>query len=274
VLRRQVRVLLTTVHAGGGVFGIVREHGSSRGLQAARVRLQGSETAATTNANGFFALRDIQPGLHVLDVTALGYQPREAVVQVTGAGAVRVDLSLAAQAIPLEGISVSVVPSRLFGDMVDMQRRMELGFGTFVMRDDLERRGGTLATALRGQGGVQIVRSSERAGGQFAVLRGAMDLTGDTDGQSGIAWCFPAVYMDGQRISHPRSGGVGHEPVDIAVFPVSDIEAVEIYKGSGSVPGEFGGGDAACGVLVVWTRRGGSSVRGSSGGGAGGAPLP
>jgi outer membrane cobalamin receptor len=67
---------------------------------------------------------------------------------------------------------------------------------------------------------------------------------------------------------------VGHNPVDLTAFPVSDIEAVEIYRGA-TVPGEFGGGDAACGALVVWTRRGGAIVRGTaSGGGEGGGSVP
>lgn len=54
--------------------------------------------------------------------------------------------------------------------------------------------------------------------------------------------------------------------MDFTQFVAMDIEAVEIYRGAGSVPGEFGGGDAACGAVVIWTRRGGRTIRGEMGG--------
>ena len=83
-------------------------------------------------------------------------------------------------------------------------------------------------------------------------------------------FCYPAVYVDGSSWSRPKAGGIGHDPVDFSQFYTMDIEALEIYKGAGSVPGEFGGGDAACGAIIVWTRRGGVTIRGTARGGDGG----
>ncbi len=155
-------------------------------------------------------------------------------------------------------------------------------FGDFVMKEELERRGGSLATALQGRAGLRVVTGAGGFRERYIVLRNGRDLPGggatigvnDARGQGGApttaeTFCYPAVYVDGSRWSRPKSGGVGHDPVDFNVFYTMDLEAVEIYKGAGSVPGEFGGGDAACGAIVVWTRRGGVTVRGTARGGGG-----
>ncbi len=265
VMRRNLVVRLSTETGPSGIFGTVREYSTNRPLENADVVVQGTDIHVLTNSNGFFAIPAVPPGLQVLEVSHLGNQSRNAVVQVGGSGATRVEVELATEAIPVEGITVTVVPRRLFGDMVDMQKRMELGFGTYIMKEELEQRGGNLATALRGKGGVRLVRMTDRPGGLAPVLRGTMDLTGSKDDR-GEVWCYPAVYLDGQRWSLPREGGVGHEPLDFTQFLAMDVEAVEVYKGAGSVPGEFGGGDAACGAIVIWSRRGGVTIRGKASG--------
>jgi hypothetical protein len=38
-------------------------------------------------------------------------------------------------------------------------------------------------------------------------------------------------------------------------FTALDLEVIEVYRSAAEVPGEFSG-DANCGVLVLWTRRG------------------
>jgi hypothetical protein len=40
-------------------------------------------------------------------------------------------------------------------------------------------------------------------------------------------------------------------------IPVDDIEAIEVFRNLAEIPPEFGGPDALCGVVAVWTRRGG-----------------
>jgi hypothetical protein len=283
VEQQDVVVRLSTEQAESAVFGVIREAQTGRPIEAAEVRLREGDRPVLTNSNGFYAIPGVEPGLHVLEVTHLAYAEREIVVRVDGGQAYQVDLTLEVDAIPLEGITVTVVPSRLFGDMVDLQRRMELGFGEFVMRSELETRGGTLATVLQGRAGIRVVSGPGRAGERFIVLRGAIDLVqrdpgGETPLQTtpgglaeglGFQLCFPAVWVDGRRWSRPRSGGVGHDPVDFTQFVAMDIEAVEVYRGAGSVPGEFGGGDAACGAVVIWTRRGGRTIRGDMGRGRG-----
>lgn len=283
VERQDLLVGLSTEQGESGLFGVVRDAQSGQAIEAAEIRIQDTPHRALTNSNGFYALPGVEPGLYVVEVGHLAYANREVVVRVDGGQAYEVDVSLEVDAIPLEGITVTVLPSRLFGDMVDLQRRMELGFGDFVMRREMEHRGGTLASILQGRSGVRVVNGPGRAGERFIVLRDAMDLTVPPDDPGAgadpraatrgegatLRFCFPAVWVDGQQWSRPRSGGVGHDPVDFTQFVTMDIEAVEVYRGAGSVPGEFGGGDAACGAVVIWTRRGGRTIRGDVGRDAG-----
>jgi hypothetical protein len=281
VERQDVVVRLSTEQAQGGVFGLIRDARTGQGIEAADVRVQDTDYRALTNSNGFFAIPDVRPGLYAVTVGHLAYQDREVVVRIDGGQVYQVDVDLEVDAIPLEGITVSVVPPRLFGDMVDLQRRMEMGFGDFLVRRDLESRGGTLASALQGRLGVRMVTGGNRPGERYVVLRQARDITSipasEQNGESLDAgpselvqeYCFPSVWVDGHRFSTPRSGGIGHDPVDFSQFLTLDIEAVEVYRGAASVPGEFGGGDAACGAVVIWTRRGGRTVRGDMGPGTG-----
>ncbi len=279
VTRRDLQVRFSTEISSGGMFGLIRENGTRNGIEQAQVRLKDTNLSAMTNRNGFFAFQDIEPGLYVVIVSHLAFEDREVVVRVDSGAVIQLNVELLTDAIPIEGITVSVMPRRLFSDMVDLQRRMELGFGSFMMREELALRGGTLGTALQGQMGVQVLNGISRAGERFVVLRSARDLnqaeTGGAEGLGGAVgaitfdYCYPAVWIDGRRWSRPKVGGIGHDPVDFSQFITEDIEAIEIYRGAASVPGEFGGGDAACGAVILWTRRGGRTVRGDMGGGPG-----
>jgi hypothetical protein len=275
VERRDLAIGLSTEQRPSGIFGVVRDSETGRPVEAVEVSIQDTPHRVITNSNGFYAIPEVEPGIHVLDIAHLGYADREIVVRVDAAGAYQVDVTLEVDAIPIEGITVTVLPPRLFGDMVDLHRRMEMGFGDFIVRQELEQRGGTLASILQGRSGVTVVTGPSRAGEKFIVLRRAIDLVqrspNSDDNVTGnnppadLQFCFPAVWVDGARWSRPRSGGVGHDPVDFTQFVTMDIEAVEVYRGAGSVPGEFGGGDAACGAVVIWSRRGGRTVRGDMG---------
>lgn len=55
--------------------------------------------------------------------------------------------------------------------------------------------------------------------------------------------CPPIWIVDGQEV---RSF---HENT-----PIRDVYGIEIFRGPGEVPGEYAGSNAACGVIVVWTK--------------------
>ena len=60
--------------------------------------------------------------------------------------------------------------------------------------------------------------------------------------------CVPTLFLDG--VQSPIFNGT----IDDLVDP-SDVEGIEVYAHSSSVPIQFSYGNG-CGVIVVWTRRG------------------
>ena len=269
-VRTNLVIPFATVSGPGGVFGVVRDWTTGRPIGAVEVSIRDTGLSALSTPRGFFSFQEVPSGLHILEFGHVAYQDRELVVRLNGGQAYQVEIDLTVDPIPIEGITVSVVPRRLFADMVDLQHRIELGFGEFITRREIERRGGSLANLLQSVGGVEIVReagSGSQISDQFVVLRSAKrfsfvnrDIGTDDAGDFNernffVERCYPAIYVDGHRFSKPRQGGIGHDPVDVSLFLSIELEAVEVYKGAGSVPAEFGGGDAACGSIVLWTRR-------------------
>jgi len=76
--------------------------------------------------------------------------------------------------------------------------------------------------------------------------------------------CPMQVVLDGVTLYRHRGQGAltlnrrnteWATTFDLSSLMVSGIESVEIYRRTAEVPIEFGGSSAACGVLVLWTRR-------------------
>jgi hypothetical protein len=62
--------------------------------------------------------------------------------------------------------------------------------------------------------------------------------------------CLPRVFLDGIPVHVADT-----EMLDDLASP-EVVEAIEFYRFAPEVPPQFQGADAACGVLVVWTRMG------------------
>ena len=62
---------------------------------------------------------------------------------------------------------------------------------------------------------------------------------------------YATLIVDG-NIVH-RGGGTPAQ-IDFLVDPVQ-VAGIEVFPSSMGVPIQYGGLDAACGVIVIWTRR-------------------
>jgi hypothetical protein len=77
-----------------------------------------------------------------------------------------------------------------------------------------------------------------------------------TFGRAAGNGCATQIFVDGFLVNRGGPGGVNDIRLDDVVSPGS-VEGIEIYRGLSTVPAEFLNADAACGVIAVWTRRGG-----------------
>jgi hypothetical protein len=69
--------------------------------------------------------------------------------------------------------------------------------------------------------------------------------------------CFYQIIVDGQRIFALGSGGPNgaRDPPSIDDFAPNGLEGIEVYAGPATTPPQFGGLGAACGTIILWTRR-------------------
>lgn len=154
---------------------------------------------------------------------------------------------------PLEVIAWSERPENALHEA--FQRRLETGLGTYITREDVERRKPALVTdLLRDVPGLLVAGTGQGTRPVVRVRRtSGMALTRPGD-------CLTQIFVDGflmnRRMVGVDRGRPGDFRIDDVVSPAS-VEGIEIYNGLSTVPPEFLNPDAVCGVIAIWTRRGG-----------------
>lgn len=261
-LRTGILTVLVALLAAGAVpaeeraanlLGYVRGLQTRQPITGASVKLESMNTVRVTNALGFFAFTDVPLGTHELVIESLGHEERRIQVRLSEDKSYETDVELSTEPILLEGLTVRVMPRRTFNELRDLDIRLSRGFGNFVLREELEQRGGNLITLIQGMPGVRVQGSGSTMMDRTVVLRRASHIVSPEPGVNRIEYCYPAIFVDGRRFS--RRASLGDQPTDLTEFLASDMDAVEVYGGT-SVPAAFGGGDAACGAILIWTRRG------------------
>jgi hypothetical protein len=154
------------------------------------------------------------------------------------------------EAIPLAPLEVVARGRRYFVDrshiLEGFDHRVRLGFGTYFTRDQIEEIGPLrVSDLLRRVPGVTIVPGGTRTEPVLSMNRAQFG--------SGGGSCPVQIFMDGMLVTR---AGVGPISVDELATPQA-LEGVEIYRGLSTVPADFLNENAHCGVVALWTRRGG-----------------
>jgi hypothetical protein len=161
----------------------------------------------------------------------------------------QVEMRLDAEAIllaPLEVMVWSEVDRSPFLD--NFRRRLQNGLGIYITREDIEARNPVFVSdMLRTVPGLQL--SSSGRGARPSIQFG----------RSAGMRCYTQIFVDGM-LMNPWSIGEANARLDDFVEPGS-VEGIEVYRGLSTVPPEFLNPDAECGVIAVWTRRGGAAPR-------------
>lgn len=188
--------------------------------------------SALTDSAGNFRLRAPRSGDFRLRAERLGYRTAETPpIELAEDDTLRVEFRLSVDVIELNPITV-IGYSRPMGQLGGFYERAQRGMGVFVTRADIEARSPLNTTdLLRTVPGVSLL-PAPRGGGSIVRLRGG---------------CNPRVYLDGLPIQ------MGSTSIDALIRP-HDLEGIEVYRGPGELPVEFGLN--ACGAIVLWTRRG------------------
>jgi|GEM_PF-173277 len=216
-----------------------------RPLSGARISVQETKEVKVSGEDGSFTFSSVPAGTVTVTASLLGYADSEGGVLVGGGQTIDVEVRLSPQPIEMEPIVVEATRLEINVMLSEVRRRAERGWGTVLMEEDLElrRRTATRTTDILHEYGANVVNN-----GRTLTFRRTL--------------CAPVVYIDGIRVfkgSGSKLGGGGGNEAAAAVNLVHpmNIEAMEIYRGPAQTPGEFLDSNAQCGVILIWTRRGG-----------------
>ncbi|MGH7568302.1 MAG: carboxypeptidase regulatory-like domain-containing protein [Gemmatimonadales bacterium] len=197
-------------------------------LPGAIVRIRKDSPSLTTDTLGRFEARELPAGEVEVTIQLLGYAPGVFKVYLPRSGGVDQGFSLDFTGHQLPELVVQARAERLTRRYLEFEQRRHRGLGAYLRWDEL-RSQGSVGDALRTVRGIRI-QCNQQTFECFAFM-------------ARTPQCQPTWWVDGVEV---RSF---HENT-----PIRDVYGIEIYRGPGEVPGEFSGSNAACGVIVVWTK--------------------
>ncbi len=228
----------------GRLVGRVSDTRSGTPLQGARVRIEEVRLDGLTNDEGRFVFARVPPGRHAVEFSNLGYATRVDTIDVVAGLTSDAQVAMAVDPVLLEPIEVVVERREVALESVGFYRRREYASGgDFIDRQTIEDQNPVeMVDIFRRINGVEFrladpLNPSTRA----IILRG---------GKRESPPCYPSVYLDGIMIHR-----AGDNPAMLNQLVVPDqIAGIEVYQGGASMPLEYGGTNASCGAVVVWTR--------------------
>lgn len=130
------------------------------------------------------------------------------------------------------------------------RNRLETGLGTYITREEVEARNPVRVTdILRDIPGIEVTGGSVGSRPSIRMVRAANRN------------CATQIWVDGFLVNRrglSPDGSLSPQDfrIDDVVNPAS-VEGIEVYRGLSTVPPEFLNMDADCGVIAIWTKRGG-----------------
>ena len=211
------------------LVGFVRDSVGT-GIARARVAATDRDLITQTDTSGRFALSGLAPGTQSLDIRALGFAPRRAVIDVLNDESAQPPITLTRTTTTLQTVTVRDLRSYAGFDV-----RRASSAGLFLDEETIKRRKPwTFTELMKNLPGVAVPNGAPAEAG--------FDLRYGTNS------CDPNVWVDGV----PQLGRT--RDLDSYVN-VDNLRAVEIYSQPGEAPTEFLAVDRRCGSVLIWTRR-------------------
>jgi hypothetical protein len=218
-----------------GLHGIVTDS-AGKPVADADVGIVAHRKLTRTDEQGRFSFSKVPLGPVELSVRRLSYRPVTVNLVLTDVRADTLRVTLVAHPAVLTSVEVSAVEIRRRVYVEDFYRRRVQGLGTYVTREDIEKRwGGAPSDMLRNTPGIRFVRVV--GGGKGVRFPNTSINRRD---------CAPMIWVDGQKAPG----------MEIDEIVLADIEGIELYNGPATTPLQFSQGQSSntCGTIVVWSR--------------------
>jgi hypothetical protein len=223
------------------IQGTLRDRETNNPIGYGRLVLVGergdSVASVLANRDGLFSITASQPGGYYLRASAIGYKDTTAgIFDLDRGGSISLEFRIYPVPITLEGVVATLPQDRVRPAALirnGFYDRMTGGMGRFLTPADIDK--------------AHVLRSTDLFFGIPRVfVQGSSQ--GDTITMlSTFGECAPMLYVDGILVSRA--------PTDRDMPSITDIEAIEVYRGAAEVPLQWGGTAAqGCGVIVLWTK--------------------
>ncbi len=200
-------------------------------IAGVHVALDGMSPSAVTDTLGRYRLSNPSGGSQTAEFRRVGFAPLRRAAELRRGDITRLDVTLEQNVVTID--SVQVVGRPTDADPTGfLRRRQQIVGGHFFDRGEID----SLATfklsdVLRMTPALYV-----NSGGDVSVRRNV---------NNSLGGCSVQFYVDGAPY-----------PGTLDDFRPDDIESMEVYSDGASVPAQFGGARAGCGVIVLWTRLG------------------
>jgi len=201
----------------------------------------GSTRTRTDNAGR--ALLPLRAARATLTVRRLGYADQQR--DVTPGSAAAVEIALAPSPVAIAALSATGQRMPMSPPLQRFYQRMERGRGSFLTREQIERRKPRRLTDLfREIPGVRVTMTNR---GERLMMTGATPAMYRVDPRWEAGDCPVQYFLDG--VSYlPDYAGVPND-----VRP-DEVEGIEVYRRLSEVPVEYRRRGAECGVVLIWLK--------------------
>ena len=246
----------TTGH-GGRIVGRIVDS-ASHPIAGAAVSVDSLAASATSDRSGRFQLDGVPAGDRILRIRRIGLAPLS--VHVSAVAGQTTTVTVRAPAIPVVLPTVTTKTVGLYGKPVRLANTMK--YDGFYERRSASSGGGRFYTHedLVGMDPENLLDVLRRAPGVRLWDAGStITLRFTTCGAGGIL-----IKLDGQPLTHPSghtlfssssdddAGALSDVLQFIGRWRLNQIEAVEVYPTSGSLPVDARGN--ACAAIYIWSR--------------------
>lgn len=269
-----ILVFSSVASAQASLTGYVRDDESLRGLQGVELSIDGTDKKVRTDKDGKYTLKDLTAGAIRVHLRSVGFAPIDTILTLDTGKPTESVFFLSKHAVALD--TVKTRDNRVAGaGFESFALRRSKGFGKFIDSVELRQMENRQLSELVREKSILQIAVPSTCHGDYAMWCNWR--VAARKGRASGTMCLAQVVLDGQvvargavipdadapafsskaiREAYQRDKERAWEKAfDLNSIGVSSLMGVEVYRSAGDAQDVYGGDDAGCGVVVLWTRR-------------------